>query len=350
MIFNYGPLIRYAVVIFLFFSGLARSVECPKIDVGKTYKCNFGTPTVTGNKFEVFQNISSGSKVGNISFTIPYHCNLNSQLVLSLAIDGPQSAQRDVGNVAHFATNVNGILLRSHRAKEHLKQGAIWGRIHFAVPLKGVGYHHDRPYKCISGVGSVNLDAYYFPEDSKPIDVGEYNVSFINSPRISATRWSNHSHPHDSVVTTHLNSIPLKVKKTPCHVNNQEFSLGLFNVNDIMVAKNAAISKYININLSCESGPARTIEYSFSSQTIIHSGGLVDVEKSTNSAEGVAYKVEHMVTGQAFNDIEMNRRESVVVNENELSPSIKLRITPIRRGDIKPGVANIHLILTLTHN
>ncbi|MGL4335249.1 MAG: fimbrial protein [Turicibacter sp.] len=350
MIFKYGSLIRYAVVIFLFFSGLARSIECPGIDVGKTYKCNFGTPTVTGNKFEVFQNVASGSKVGNISFTIPYHCNLNSQLVLSLAIDGPQSAQSDVGNVAYFTTNVNGILLRSQRANEHLTQGGIWGRIPFAVPLKGVRYRHDRPYECISGVGSVNLDVYYFPVDSKPIDVGEYNVSFINSPRISATRWSNSSHDHDSIVTTHLNSFPLKIKKTPCHVNNQDFSLGLFNVNDIMVVKNASISKSINIKLSCESGPARNIEYSFSSQTIINPGGLVDVEKSTNSAEGVAYKVEHMVNGQAFSDIEMNRRERVVVNENELSPSIYLRITPIRRGDIKPGVANIHLTLTLTHN
>jgi hypothetical protein len=341
---NYEILIRYVVVYIFFFSGLTHSKECPIVETGKTYNCNFDPPQVSGKNLEMYQNTPSGSKIGNVRITIPYQCSLNRQLILSLTAD---DSLMKTAHGNYFATNVKGIRFKFNG---YSMAGGRDGRLPMDTLLHQTQYANKDPFQCFRGISTVDLDVYYFQDDSTPLHVGDYRIGFRNKPKIATFRWSGGRTSDDYSSVINMTGLPLRVKKTPCHVTNQAFPLGLFNMNDIMRVKNAAISKNINIKLSCESGPARTIEYSFSSQTIIHSGGLVDVEKSASSAEGVAYKVEHMVTGQAFNDIEMNRRESVVVNENELSPSIKLRITPIRIGDIKPGVANIHLTLTLTHN
>lgn len=342
--FNYENLIRYVVVYLFFFSGLTHSIECPTVETGKTYKCNFGTPQVSGNKIEIYQNTPSGSKIGKFRISLPYQCNLNRQLILSLVADDSLMTTAH-GN--YFATNVKGIRFKFNG---YSIAGGRDGRLPMDILLHKKTHENKDPFQCFLGISTVDLDVYYFQDDSTHLNVGEYSVGFLNEPKIASFRWPGSSSYDDFFIVTNITGLPLRVKTTPCHVSNQAFSIGLFNMNDITAVKNAAISKNININLSCESGPARTIEYSFSSQTMINSRGLVDIEKNISSAEGVAYKVEHMVTGKAFNDIEMNRRESVVVNKGELSPSINLRITPIRIGDIKPGVANIHLTLTLTHN
>ncbi len=342
---NYGVLIRYVVVFLFLFSGLTYSIECPKVGEGESYKCNFGTPQVSGGKMEMYQNTPSGSKIGNISIAISYHCNINRQLILSLTAD--DSLIQTLGGNSYFATNVKGIRFKFN---QYSTAGGRDGRLPMEVLLHKKTYVNKHPYQCLSNIATVNLEVYYFQDDSAPLNVDEYNLSFLNEPKIASFRWSSVASPDDYFIMTNIKSLPLKVKAAPCYVTNMTFDIGLFNLNQIREVKNSAISRNIDIRLSCESGKARVIEYSFFSQNTVHAGGLVDVEKSENAAEGVAYKVEHMVTGQAFNNIKINRKEKILVNEHELSPSIKLRITPIKKGDIKPGVANIQLILTLTHS
>ncbi|WP_421346514.1 hypothetical protein [Aeromonas veronii] len=342
---NFDTFVKCVFIFLAFFSDLARSVECPVVDNEESYKCNIGTSRVNFVKQPNFyQNALPGSKIGVVEISIDSHCNLNQRLLLSLGFD-QLAGQRVIDGKSYLATSIKGVFISiQDKVRE---QGGVSGRIPFAELLPHATVANEYPLRCIYSSNKINLAVYYFPEDNTPIDAGEHNIAIIGKPVIAMVRWYKTKHEDDREFEFNIGSIQLEVKKTPCSVENQKFDLGVFNANKIMTSKNSEISRDIKIPLSCKSGPARTLEYSFTSRNNMLPGG--GIEPDRGGASGVAYKVEHEVAGQGFKNIEMGKNEHIHIHDNELLPTIKLKITPIKVGKIIPGVANIQLILTLTH-